>query len=137
MQEGERCKVSGSEDGENGGGESQGGVAETTTTLIQTMIEDMDYAIVPMVHVRLGTAIRVPPHQFVLQIDDDYVRSDPLLAHGLLEGWITPDDCLAFSCFTTSVRTAKDIHRVSCLRGLASPVSISIDTRSVSPRSPS
>ena len=65
MQEGERHKMSGGEvqEGENGGGESQGGVAEMATTLTQTMTEDMDYAIVLMVCVRLATALRVPLHQ--------------------------------------------------------------------------
>ena len=84
VQEGRRCKVSGGEvlEGENSGGESPGGVAETTTTLTQTMTEDMDYAIVPMVRVRLVTALRVPPHQFVfakVRVDGDYAHSDPLL----------------------------------------------------------
>ena len=84
VQEGRRRKVSGGEvlEGENSGGESPGGVADTTTTLTQTMTEDMDYAIVPMVRVRLVTALRVPPHQFVfakVRVDGDYARSDPLL----------------------------------------------------------
>ena len=84
VQEGEWREMSGGEvqEGENGWGENSGVVAETTTTLTQTMTEDMDYAIVPIVWVRLVTALRVPPHQFVLikvRVDGKYDRLYPLL----------------------------------------------------------
>ena len=57
------------------------------------------------------------------------------LAHGLLDGCITPVSCIILSCRATSCRTVKGIRLTGSFLGAASPVSISNCTRSVSPRS--
>ena len=59
------------------------------------------------------------------------------LAHGLHDGCITPWSCIFLNCSATSSLTAKGVRRTGCLFGVASPVSIDIWTRSVSPLSPS
>ena len=59
------------------------------------------------------------------------------LAHGLHDGCITPWSCILLNCSATSSLTANGVRRTGCLFGVASPVSIDIWTRSVSPLSPS
>ena len=57
------------------------------------------------------------------------------LAQGLLDGWTTPAACISRNCLATSDRTAKGIRRAGCFFGAAPSVSISMASRSVSPRS--
>lgn len=59
------------------------------------------------------------------------------LDQGLVDGSITPAACILSSYLTTSSLTANGIHRGGHCRGSASPVSMCISTRSVSPHLPS
>ena len=60
-----------------------------------------------------------------------------LLDHGEQDGWMTLLRCMLLSYSATSWRTANGILLSGCFFGLASPMLISMCTRSVSPRLPS